>query len=167
MRIQENPRTVSFTIFDADKLDPVTVFLQDFGGGCGRLIVECWCTAWAAYWGAMGTRSVREFVLDAHADYIAMRMFPQDRKHIKRDEAYLLRIVKVVQQALRDGAGVEPCGERERYAHLCETLPPPDYAAGDAAWDGWEDAKQAAAAAIRADRGGVAGSDEKTGGAQP
>lgn len=105
MRIQENPRTVSFTIFDAGKLDPVTVFLQDFGGGGGRLVVECWCTAWAAYWGAMGTRDVREFVLDAHADYIATRMLPQDRKHLKRDEAYLLHLVKVVQQALREGAG--------------------------------------------------------------
>lgn len=105
MRVQPNPNTVSFTIFDAEKLDPVTVFLQDFGGGCGRLIVECWCTAWAAYWGAMGTLNVREFVLDAHADYIAGRMHPQDRKHLKRDEAYLLRIIKVVQQALREGAG--------------------------------------------------------------
>lgn len=105
MRIQDNPRTVSFTIFDADTLDPVTVFMQDFGGGCGRLLVECWSTAWAAYWGAMGARDVREFVIDAHADYIANRMLPQDRKHLKRDEAYLLRIVKVVQQALREGAG--------------------------------------------------------------
>jgi len=105
MRIQENPHTASFTIFDADKLDPVTVFLQDFGGGCGRMIVECWCTAWSAYWGAMGSASVREFVLEAHPEYIATRMLPQDRKHLKRDEAYLLRIVKVVQQAMRDGAG--------------------------------------------------------------
>lgn len=105
MRIQENPHTASFTIFDADTLDPVTVFLQDFGGGSGRLVVECWCTAWSAYWGAMGSASVREFVLEAHPEYIATRMLPQDRKRLKRDEAYLLRIVKVVQQAMRDGAG--------------------------------------------------------------
>lgn len=107
MRIQSNPQTVSFTVFDVDKLDPITVFLQDLEPGKGRMVVECWCTSWAAYWGAMGECQVREFVLDAHADYIATRMKPQDRKHLKRDEAYLLRIIKAVKQAMRDGAGVK------------------------------------------------------------
>ncbi len=102
MRIQNNEQTVSFTIFDADKLDPITVFLQDLEPGKGRMIVECWCTSWAAYWGAMGSDTVREFVLDCDADYIANRMHPQDRRPLKRDAIYLLRIIKAVQEAMRE-----------------------------------------------------------------
>lgn len=54
MRVDNSAKTEAFTIFDAPKLDPVTVVLQDLGPGCGRLMVECWGSAWSAYWGGMG-----------------------------------------------------------------------------------------------------------------
>lgn len=88
-------------IFNAPKLDPIFVVLHDMGAGSGRLVVECFGTAWSAYWGAMGDRRLREFVTDCGTDYIVGRMTPMDRRMSKREEAYLTRIVAAVQEALR------------------------------------------------------------------
>lgn len=52
------------------ELDPITVILQDHGGGRGTLIVTCHASAWTCYWGAMGG-TLREFIAGAFPDYIA------------------------------------------------------------------------------------------------
>ena len=95
----EEIRARVLTIHDAPKLDPITVVLQDVGPGQGRLIVECWCSAWAAYWGGMGDRTLAEFIASCDACYVSGKLLPS--KYTKRDEAYLLRIVEAVQIAIR------------------------------------------------------------------
>lgn len=101
MRIKEFPVRV-FTICGAPKLDPITVVLQDVEKGHGRLIIECWGSSWAAYWGGMGERTLAEFVMSCGPDYIFTKLLPQDMWMMKkRDEAYLMRIVQAVQEALR------------------------------------------------------------------
>ena len=104
MRIENTEKTKVFTIFDAPKLDPITVALQDLGPGCGRLIVECYGSAWSGYWGAMGYKDLTAFLLDCHPEYIAGRMHPNDRKMKRSEESYLLRIVEAVHSALRSNA---------------------------------------------------------------
>lgn len=100
MRIEHSKTTKVFTIFNAPKLDPVTVVLQDIAPGHGRLIVECYGEAWAAYWGGMGvTTSLSKFVVDSGPDYLLTKL--SRPKMTKRDEAYLHRIVVAVQGALR------------------------------------------------------------------
>jgi hypothetical protein len=88
-------------IFDAPKLDPIFVVLHDMGGGRGRLLIDCWGEAWAAYWGAMGERTLRQFITGCDTDYIANRLWPDRRRRTKREYEYLTRIVCVVQDALR------------------------------------------------------------------
>lgn len=107
MRIEHSERVKAFTIFDAPKLDPVTVVLQDVGPGCGRLVIECYGSAWSGYWGAMGDRPLLEFLVSCHHEYIAGRMRPTDRKMKKSEEAYLLRILDAVHSALRSIAKVD------------------------------------------------------------
>lgn len=104
MRIESTERAKVFTVFDAPKLDAVTVVLQDVGPGCGRLVIECYGSAWAGYWGAMGDRELMAFLLDCHPEYIAGRMHPNDRTMKKSEAAYLLRIVESVHLALRSNA---------------------------------------------------------------
>jgi hypothetical protein len=101
MRIERITSIEAFTIFDADGLDPITVFLQDIGPGKGRLVIECWCEAWGTYWGAMGDCGVREFVMSVDAGYIVNRLISGHVSKAERHHAYTLRIVQAVQQALR------------------------------------------------------------------
>lgn len=106
MRIENTEAAKVFTIFDAPKLDPVTVVLQDVGPGCGRLVVECFGSAWSSYWGAMGDRTLLEFLADCHPGYIAGKMHPTDRKLKKSEAAYMERIVEAVHSALCSNAKV-------------------------------------------------------------
>jgi predicted NACHT family NTPase len=94
-----------FRIYDAPKLDPILVVMQDLGAGNGRLLIECFGDAWSGYWGAMGERSIEQFVLSCSADYIAGKMLGAQHKRNRTSEAYILRIVQAVQTALRDGDG--------------------------------------------------------------
>lgn len=99
MRI-EPERVDALTIYGADRLDPIFVVLQDLGSGHGRLTIECWGSAWSAYWGAMGSESLRKFVCSCSADYVANRLWPPKQPRRHADYSYLLRIVEAVQQAL-------------------------------------------------------------------
>lgn len=101
MRTEPAPKLDAFTIFEAPKLDPVTVILQDFGGS-GRLTVECYGLAWSTYFGAIGTATLRKFLAGCDSDYLANRMWPPRQRRVKSDYAYLVRIVEAVQTAIRE-----------------------------------------------------------------
>lgn len=100
MRIENAYGVRVFRVFDATNLDPITVMLQDCGSGSGRLMIECYGCAWAAYWGAIGTRNIAEFLLCCSPQYIAERMHPNDRRMTNREKQYLLRIVEAVHSAI-------------------------------------------------------------------
>ena len=91
----------AFEVTGAEALDPITVFLQDFGPGRGRITVECYGSAWTAYFGAMGdTKGIQGFVRDAGLDYLVNKFHAPTLKGRKRDEAYLRRILGAVQDVL-------------------------------------------------------------------
>lgn len=100
MRVEET-KVEALTIRDAERLDPVLVILQDFGGGAGRLVAECFGSAWSTYWGGMGPRTLREFICSCEPDYIANRLFPEKQRRTKHEYAYVMRIVAAIQTALR------------------------------------------------------------------
>jgi len=87
-------------IHDATHLDPITVVLQDLGPNRGRIIVECYGTAWAAGWGSMGG-TIREFMCRINSGYLATKLTPGDRRQLKRDEKYLQRIADAVIEAFQ------------------------------------------------------------------
>lgn len=93
-------KVTAFEITGVDKLDPIRVILQELSDSQGRLIIECFGRAWSGYWGSMGTGLI-EFLLMADTHYIAMRICQLDpRKMNRRDEEYLMRVVKAVQDGL-------------------------------------------------------------------
>lgn len=101
MRVEDS-KVEALTIYEAERLDPILVMMQDFGGGRGRLIVECWGEAWSSYWGAMGDDTgLKKFVVGCHPDYIVNRMWGPNHKRAKHGPAYLARIIRAVQEALR------------------------------------------------------------------
>ena len=65
----ERSTVTKLVITGAPRLDPITVFLEDFGRrDCptesdpsyqtaqGKITVNCWDNSWNAYWGGMGPR---------------------------------------------------------------------------------------------------------------
>lgn len=133
MKIERVGAITAFTILDAPQLDPITVILQDDGPGRGRIIIECWGKAWSAYWGAMGTRTLKEFVLSCDRAYIETKLSPERLK--KADAAYLKRIVAAVLEALpnvtvelelrpRQAITIKPCIDQfeELRARILATL---------------------------------------------
>lgn len=79
----EVSNTVRLVLSDLERLDPVTIFLEDLGRrnvpierdpdywtGQGKLTISCWGKSWSTYWGGMGQRSLAEFVVQATSDYV-------------------------------------------------------------------------------------------------
>lgn len=114
MRI-ESPNAKTFTIFEpGGLLDPITVTLQDWGTGRGRLMVECYGWAWSCYWGAMGTHDLRSFLLACGGDYVAGKLTNNQRRATKTEERYLARIVDRVLYALANEETLTQGTERSK-----------------------------------------------------
>lgn len=64
-------------ITGADRLDPISVTLQDFGPGQGKITIDVWGEAWACYWGAMGEKkTISSFFQKASIGYLAEKLAP-------------------------------------------------------------------------------------------
>lgn len=89
------------TIPEQKGLDPVNVYFENYDKGQGRIIIVCYDMAWTAYWGAMGDRTIQQFVTECGADYIAGNLGNgQHYTRSKRTEEYLGRIVKAIHEHL-------------------------------------------------------------------
>jgi len=110
MRIDDTVQVKAFTIYEAmrapgrGKLDPITVMLRDFGGS-GQIVVECYGDAWAHYFGAIGSETIRQFIAGCDEHYLSGKLISYTwRKPTKAEEAYLLDIARAVIAALKGGA---------------------------------------------------------------
>jgi hypothetical protein len=81
--------------------DPVVVHLIDYGDGRGSITVACYDMAWTAYFGAMGERTIEQFVEQASTGYLVNKLRGQYNQRLKRVEKYCEQIVMTVQAALR------------------------------------------------------------------
>lgn len=80
-----------------NNLDHISVFVQDQAAGRGRIVVTCYGNAWQAFWGAMGDRTVMEFVAQCDADYVAGNMISgRQTRMTKAERAYTERIAAEV-----------------------------------------------------------------------
>lgn len=80
-----------------NKLDPISVFVQDQAWGRGRIVVTCYGNAWQGFWGAMGDRTVMQFVAQCDADYVAGNMISgRQTRMTKAERAYTQRIATEV-----------------------------------------------------------------------
>lgn len=96
----EEIKTDAIVIKGASALDPVTVVFRDEGPSRGGILVECYGKAWSAFWGGMGSKTVREFVASCDADYLATKLWRDGEKRTKAGESYLLRIATAIRLAL-------------------------------------------------------------------
>lgn len=83
-------------------LDSITVFWQNFEKGRGRVTIECYGSAWTAYWGGMGDRTIQQFFAECGSDYLFGKLgFTQFLNVTKGHETYLKRLIKAVQNEIK------------------------------------------------------------------
>lgn len=102
MRTRTNQVT-RLEITELPRLDPVRVYLENYNPGQGRITISCYDRAWVGYWGAMGGQSIETFFVSCDAEYLRGNlMCGSGLARGKNHEAYLTRIIKAVQDALRE-----------------------------------------------------------------
>lgn len=123
---------VSYRIAPNEKFrvyDPVTIHMIDHGDGRGSITVACYDMAWTAYFGAMGERTIEQFVEQASTGYLVNKLTGQFNQRLKRVEKYREQIVMTIQAALREpcgivrdrgGPGVHACPLPSTHAGPCE-----------------------------------------------
>ena len=90
-------------ITDLPRLDPIRVYLEDCAPGRGRITISCYDRAWVGYWGAMGSRTIRQFFNDCDADYLSGNMISgSGLSQSENNRRYLIRVVQAVKDALRE-----------------------------------------------------------------
>lgn len=89
--------------FHPGGLDPIAIYVEQFGPRSSRMTVQCFSRAWTAYWGAHGDEGLEVFVTACDADYIADGLASLGlhdrlmRQYRGSDRNYLLRIVRALQ----------------------------------------------------------------------
>lgn len=80
-----------------NRLDPISVFVQDQAVGRGRIVITCYGNAWQGFWNAMGDRTVIQFVAQCDRDYVAGSMLQGRQTRIaKHERDYATRIAAEV-----------------------------------------------------------------------
>lgn len=63
------------TELDAHK--PISVIVENYRPGQGKIIIEYYGHVWSCYWSAMGSMSVEKFFQCAHIDYLVKKLDPE------------------------------------------------------------------------------------------
>ena len=87
--------------FHPNRLDPITVFVEQFSKTQSRMTVQCYAQSWTAYWGNHGDCTTEEFFLSCNSDYLADNLtwgwnglLLKSREKLQRE--YLIRIVDAI-----------------------------------------------------------------------
>ncbi|AQS40227.1 hypothetical protein Sps_05158 [Shewanella psychrophila] len=70
MKIEQSTVT-KIKLTEIKDLDPVTVILENYAPGKGKIIIECYGESWSSYWGAMSGDSIEEFFVRIDHGYAA------------------------------------------------------------------------------------------------
>jgi len=74
VKIEKSQVTKLSIIQTDDYIEQVSVYLEDFGIGQGKIIITCDGEVWQCYWGAMGGRTITEFFSQCSTDYLANKL---------------------------------------------------------------------------------------------
>lgn len=81
------------------RLDPIIVYFEDMAPGRGRITIACYGDAWTGAWGAMGKRTVRQFVAGVDPGYLSGSLL-ELRKASNSFRGYTERVAAAVIAAL-------------------------------------------------------------------
>lgn len=92
-------------ISQLENLDPISVYLEDFGPGRGKITITCFDASWTNYWGAMGENyDIARFFSKASEDYLANKLTVGGiHQHVTDTDAIEADARRQVIQQRRDG----------------------------------------------------------------
>jgi hypothetical protein len=82
-------------VSDIKGLDPIAIYLEDQGPGCGKITITCYGQSWTSYWGAMGEgHTIATFISSCNNQYLANKL--SDVKSMVNDPDKLLEDMKKI-----------------------------------------------------------------------
>lgn len=89
--------------FKPQGIDPVTVYVEQYGPRSSRMTVQCYAQAWTGYWGSHGDAGLEHFFMTSGSDYLSGGLeWGTNGLRLKRLEKhqndYLQRIIRAIQQ---------------------------------------------------------------------
>ena len=112
----ENKLVTKLLLTDLDRLDPISVIIENYKPGAGRIIIECYGRVWTYYWGSMSGQSVQEFFKRCATGYLVDKLEPSEDKN---DIMYAGTIIEFIKIAFNEMAE-EPEAESETEIKLCK-----------------------------------------------
>ena len=70
MKIEKSQIT-KVALTEVDGLDSITVILENYEPGKGKIIIECFGKSWSSYWGAMSGDAIEVFFCRCDEHYLA------------------------------------------------------------------------------------------------
>jgi len=114
MKIEKSTVT-KLKLTDLDRLDPITIFIEDYELGKGKITFECFGKSWSYFWGGMGGRNVAEFFLSCNTAYLVNCLWDHSQPTTELDyDGLVLSIRKRVVELRREGM-IESLSARELY----------------------------------------------------
>lgn len=101
MKISQS-QAVKLNIEDLERLDPITVFLEDLAPSKGKITIECFGKSWSAFWPGMGGLTIAEFFCNSHIEYIANNLAPHLEKYEPDFETFGEEIRQKICEMRRD-----------------------------------------------------------------
>ncbi|MEN6379120.1 MAG: hypothetical protein ABFD15_06035 [Methanofastidiosum sp.] len=74
-------------VTDIKNPDPISIYLEDYAQGQGKLIITCYDKSWTYYWGAMGSQNLAQFVATCDNHYLAKKLDPNTKSNIYDEDA--------------------------------------------------------------------------------
>jgi hypothetical protein len=62
--------TETYILTELDRLDPITVYITNYGQGKGKIVIECYGSAWSSFWGGMSNQTIQKFLLTSDNPYL-------------------------------------------------------------------------------------------------
>lgn len=125
---------VKLVITQIKNVDPVTVFLENYGGGRGKLTIETFGEAWSSYWGAMGDgRTLEQFILKCDNHYLSKNLATLAALSESDYDGFLLNAKRHVIWERQTGA-IDKASARDKWNLIGDVVPEKDYFHQDSNW---------------------------------
>lgn len=113
-------------IKDVDGLDPITVYIENYALGQGKLTIVIYGESYSAHWNAMGNNTLEQFVLKSDNHYLSKNLASLAKLSEPDYDGFITHAKKeLIEQ--RKMWGGEKEGIRELWNKLNEVEPSEDY----------------------------------------
>lgn len=85
----EQSQVTKLKLSELEKLDPITVFIEDIEPRQGKITIECYCKSWSTYFSGCGDNGLANFLISQHTEYLVNRFDGHLQKYVPDFEQYL------------------------------------------------------------------------------